>query len=196
MSAITGDYLLTDDEWEELVWVWKQSDVPKGCRTEIIEGLITVTHCSANAHHVIASRIRRALYSVIPDNWGVYERLALADPTHLGLYVPDLCVVPEMDLHAVDEHFVPAAAAELVVEVTSKATAGNDRVKKAAGYAQVGIPFYLLIDGLAPGGPTITLYGEPNGDVYRVLHGGGFGDTVLLPQPFELTLDTSEFPTG
>ncbi|MCZ9336158.1 Uma2 family endonuclease, partial [Streptomyces sp. TRM76130] len=51
-----------------------------------------------------------------------------------------------------------------------------------------------LVDRWAPGGPTVTLYGEPRGDVYRTLHAGKFGDPVELPGPFGLTLDTGEFP--
>ncbi|GGV78222.1 hypothetical protein GCM10010228_46230 [Streptomyces massasporeus] len=65
--------------------------------------------------------------------------------------------------------------------------------KRAAGYAQAGVPLYLLIDGWAPGGPTITLYGEPQRDVYRVLDAGKFGELITLPEPFGLDLDTGEF---
>lgn len=48
----------------------------------------------------------------------------------------------------------------------------------------------------APGGPTVTLYGEPEGEVYRVLSAGKFGDTIRIPEPFDLDLDTSAFPDG
>lgn len=82
------------------------------------------------------------------------------------------------------------------MEITSKSNASNDRIKKAAGYAQAGVPLYLLIDNWAPGGPTITLFGEPTGDVYRVLRAGKFGDQIELPEPFDLSLDTGEFPVG
>jgi Uma2 family endonuclease len=196
MSAITGDYLLTDDEWEELVWVWQETDTPKGCKAEIIDGLVTVAPYTATAHHAVVGCVDRPLYEVIPEDWGIYHRLPLAEPSRLGLYVPDLAVVPEKALRTGNGNFIPAAAAEFVVEITSKATASNDRTKKAAGYAQAGIALYLLIDGSAPGGPTITLYGEPKGGVYRVLRAGKFGAPMPLPQPFDLELDTSEFPTG
>lgn len=42
----------------------------------------------------------------------------------------------------------------------------------------------------------MTLYGEPTGDVYRVLRAGKFGDAITLPEPFDLTLDTGVFPVG
>jgi len=100
-------------------------------------------------------------------------------------------VVPEAALRETDTP-VLASEAQPVVEVTAKATAANDRIRKLTGYAQAGIPLYLLIDGVAPGGPTVTLYGEPKGDVYRLLSAGKFGGFVALPPPFELTLDTRE----
>ncbi|MGW6572153.1 hypothetical protein ACWGAN_08235 [Streptomyces sp. NPDC054945] len=53
---------------------------------------------------------------------------------------------------------------------------------------------HALIDAHAPGGPTVTLYGEPKQDVYRVLRAGRFGDTFHLPTPFGVVLDTSAFP--
>lgn len=46
----------------------------------------------------------------------------------------------------------------------------------------------------APGGPTATLYGEPKGEVYRVLGAVKFGDPIKLPEPFGITIDTGEFP--
>ncbi|MFC8217579.1 Uma2 family endonuclease [Streptomyces sp. NPDC057362] len=76
-------------------------------------------------------------------------------------------------------------------EITSRATAANDRTHKLAGYAEAGVPLYLLIDGPAPGGPTVTLFGEPRDGTYRVLHTGGVGTPVALPEPFDCTLDTA-----
>jgi len=196
MDAIDGDYIMTGSEWDELVWVWRQTDVPKGCKVEIIKGLITVTPYSACAHHVIAECLQRRFYDVIPQEWGVYQRLATAVPPRREIYVPDLAVVPQEELRTGDDHLVPIAAAGLVVEVTSKATAHNDRTTKAAGYAEAGVPLYLLVDPVAPDGPAITLYGEPQRDVYRALRAAEFGDRIELPAPFHLSLDTSEFPVG
>ncbi len=52
----------------------------------------------------------------------------------------------------------------------------------------------LLVDRWAPRGPTATLYWEPKGEVYRVLSAVKFGDPLKLPDPFDVTIDTSEFP--
>lgn len=56
------------------------------------------------------------------------------------------------------------------------------------------MPVPFGIDRWAPGGPTATLYREPKGDVYRVLSAAKFGDSLTLPAPFDLVIDTGEFP--
>ncbi|MFE2260234.1 Uma2 family endonuclease [Streptomyces griseosporeus] len=184
---VEGDYLLTDDPWDELLWVWKQTDVPKGCKVEIIEGLVSVAPYSAVISQEISEPLSGHLYEVIPGCWGVYQRLALTVAARQELYVPDLAVVPRPALRHEDD-FVPAGAAELVVEVTSAATACRDRTRKAEGYAAAGVPLYLLVDGLAPGGPTATLYGDPQAGAYRVLTSVPFGTPVALPAPFGLSV--------
>ncbi|MGW5425776.1 hypothetical protein ACWET9_00950 [Streptomyces sp. NPDC004059] len=128
MDEFEGDYLLTDNEWDELLWVWKRTDAPKGCKAEIIQGLVTVAPYSAVAHHRMSEPLKRHLYEVIPDSF-----------------------------------------------------------TKAAGYAEAGVPLYLLADRLAPSGPTVTLYGEPEDGTYRVLASAPFGSPVELSAPFLLT---------
>ncbi|MFI6371977.1 Uma2 family endonuclease [Streptomyces sp. NPDC050546] len=92
---------------------------------------------SAISHHRIADRVQRSLSTVVPEHWLVFQWLGMAVPARLGLYVPDLAVVPEMPTEGHDD-FLPAAAAQLVVEITSAATARYDRTTKAAGYAEAG----------------------------------------------------------
>ncbi|MCN9243832.1 Uma2 family endonuclease [Streptomyces sp. RY43-2] len=184
-----------DQSWGDLVPFWEDMEWPEGNKVEIIEGIITVSPAPACRHNLIASDIQRRLYSVIPEDWGIFQRLAIAVPSCLGMLMPDLVVTPLPDDAKVDTH-IPAGLAELVVEVTSRASARHDRVSKAVAYATAGIPLYLLVDNWAPGGPTVTLYGEPKGDVYRVLRAGKFGDPIELPAPFDLVIDTEEFPVG
>ncbi|GGW30975.1 hypothetical protein GCM10010503_03240 [Streptomyces lucensis JCM 4490] len=194
MSALTVSQD-PEQSWDDLVRFWEEMDWPEGSKVEIIEGIVTVSPAPAFRHNVIAERIQRRLYSVIPDDWGIYQTLGIAVPSRLGMLIPDLVVVPLPECAESDTH-IPAALAELVVEVTSKSNARHDRVSKPAAYATAGIPLYLLIDPWAPGGPTATLYGEPKGDVYRVLSAVKFGDPIRLPEPFGVTIDTGEFPVG
>lgn len=195
MSALTVQHEpLGGDSWEELVRLWEETDAPEGCKVEIIEGIVTVAPPPVNHHNYIASKVHRALLPALPEACEVYQTLNVAVPSRVGLYIPDVVVVP--DEAALEEgNYVPAGVAELAVEITSKSNAVNDRVAKLAGYASAAIPLYLLIDAFASGGPTITLYGEPNNGHYRVLQAGKFGETFHLPAPFDLKLDTSAFPT-
>ncbi|MER6037667.1 Uma2 family endonuclease [Streptomyces sp. NPDC001835] len=192
MSALTVSQD-PDQNWDDLVRYWEEMEWPEGSKVEIIEGIITVSPVPALRHNVIAARIQRRLYSVIPDEWGIHQTLAIAVPSRLGMLIPDLVVAPLPECMESDTH-VPAALAELVVEVTSKSNARHDRISKPAAYASAGIPLYLLVDRWAPGGPTATLYGEPKGEVYRVLGAVKFGDPIKLPEPFGITIDTGQFP--
>ncbi|MEV4439464.1 Uma2 family endonuclease [Streptomyces sp. NPDC049577] len=203
MSALTVDHSQgAGPEWEELVRIWEETDAPEGCKVEIIEGIITVSPAPANRHNSIAWKLQRQLAKVIPDDWGMYQTLAVAVPSRSGLFIPDLVVVPEAVVDDVpderdgSENFIQAAEAELIVEITSKSNARQDRISKPAAYAHAGVPLYLLADRWAPGGPTVTLYGEPKDDVYRVLQAGKFGDELRLPAPFGLLIDTGVFPAS
>ncbi|MFD8644852.1 Uma2 family endonuclease [Streptomyces zaomyceticus] len=181
--------------WDDVVRIWHKMDWPEGCKVEIIEGIITVAPSPANQHNSIAEEVQRRLYRVIPEDWGIYQTQAVAVPTRSGMYIPDLLVTPKAALRE-PGHYISAAAAELVVEITSQSNAAHDRIAKAAGYATAGVPLYLLVDRWAPGGPTVTLFGEPKSAVYRVLRAVPFGEPLHLPTPFDLTLDTAEFPVS
>ncbi|WP_435974405.1 Uma2 family endonuclease [Streptomyces sp. Qhu_M48] len=181
--------------WEDLVRRWESMDWPEGCKVEIIEGIITVAPSPTVRHNATASKVQRRLYSVIPDDWAIFQTQSLAVPSRSGMFIPDLVVVPEDALTEAGV-YIPAEASLLVAEVTSPSNANHDRITKAAAYARAGVPLYLLIDAYAPGGPTVTLYGEPKDDVYRVLGAAPFGGGIHLPAPFGLTLDTAEFPVS
>lgn len=192
MSAFTVGHEPGQD-WEALLRLREGHEWPEGSKVEIIEKIITVAPSPSNRHNCLVEKVQRSLYSVLSDDWGSYQTLSLAVPSRLGIFVPDLAVVPVADAVGPGA-YVPAGAAELVVEVTSPSNARHDRVSKPAAYAAAGIPLYLLIDRWVAGGPTITLYGEPQGDVYRVLDVYKFGESVKLPAPFDLEIDTSAFP--
>ncbi|MEU3461439.1 Uma2 family endonuclease [Streptomyces sp. NPDC006733] len=191
MSALNvepGEY-----RWDGLVRIWEETDVPEGCTAQIIEGIITVTPPPSKAHNIIAAKVQRPLYGVIPDDVGIYQRLGVAIPSRQSLCVPDLVIAPVSALRT-PGYFIPADEAHLVAEITSPGTASPDRTGKPAAYACAGVPLYLLIDGWAPGGPTVTLFAEPQGIYYRCHRAVKFGDPVTLPEPFGITLDTRTYP--
>ncbi|MGA4850853.1 Uma2 family endonuclease [Streptomyces sp. G5(2025)] len=192
MSALTVGHD-PGQNWEDLLRFREEKEWPEGSKVEIIEGVITVSPSPSNNHNEIAELIHRQL-GVIPFELGIYHEQTILVPSREGAYIPDLVVAPRADVVGKGEQCIPAAAAELVVEVTSRSNASHDRISKVAGYAAGGVPLYLLADRWAPGGPTITLYGEPTGDVYRILQACKFGELIKLPGPFDLDMDTSAFP--
>ncbi|AJC56377.1 MULTISPECIES: Uma2 family endonuclease [Streptomyces] len=194
MKELTIDhYPVAGREWAALVRIWEDIDAPPGCTVEIVDGVVTVAPPRDARQNLIAADLSRALYAVIPEDRGIYQKLAVAVPARHGVYVPNLAVMPSATLCGAG-YFVPAAAAELAVEITSKTSARHGRVDKRVGYASAGVPLYLLFDLWAPAGPVITLYGEPTDDAYQVLQTVKFGDELTLPAPFGLTLDTGTFP--
>ncbi|MCQ8769361.1 Uma2 family endonuclease [Streptomyces telluris] len=196
MSALPADPA-PGRHWDELVRFWEESDWPEGSKVEIIDGIITVTPPPAARHNRIAAKVQRRLYTVLPEDWEVYQTLGVAHPSHWSIYIPDLVVMPDAVLTGLEGgEAAPLPAAELIVEITSLSNANHDRINKTARYAQAGVPLYLLIDGYASSGPTVTLFEQPKGDVYQVQRSVKYGEEIHLPEPFDLTLDTKEFPFG
>jgi hypothetical protein len=91
---------------------------------------------------------------------------------------------------------------ELVVEVTSYSNAANDQqptgrgqgTNKWNGYAGAEIPYYLLVDR-SPKVSRSILYSIPDQKLGAYLHqeSWAFGETIHLPDPFDLELGTTEW---
>ncbi|MGY3058714.1 Uma2 family endonuclease [Streptomyces sp. TE3672] len=182
-------------DWDDLVRIWEETDAPEGCKVEIIEGIVTVSPPPSKDHNTTAALVQRRLYSVIPEDWGIYQRLGVAMPGRGGIYLPDL-VVMSYAVATGPGNRVPAEEARLVVEITSQANANHDRIGKVHGYAKAGVELFLLLDPWHSGRPTATLYGEPDGGTYRVLDTVEYGEKLTLPEPFGLVLDTGVFPVS
>ncbi|MEU7433273.1 Uma2 family endonuclease [Streptomyces sioyaensis] len=177
--------------WEALVRIWEDTEAPEGCMVEIVDGIVTVAPPRDVRQNVIVAELSRALYQqALPEDRGAYQILALAVPARHGLYVPNLVVAPDSVVRGAGR-FIPAAAAELVVEVTSMTSAVHDRLHKPAGYASAGAPLYLLIDLWSPDGPTAILHGEPDHRRYRIQRPTRLDEPLHLPEPFSMVIDTS-----
>ncbi|MDQ1047295.1 Uma2 family endonuclease [Streptomyces sp. V4I2] len=80
----------------------------------------------------------------------------------------------------------------MTVEITSydADTHDRDRVEKPRGYAEAGVPVYLLIDR-AHASVVVHSKPDPEGG-YRDIHTVKIGDMVTLPEPVGITLDTDQ----
>lgn len=152
-----------------------------------------------HAHHNgIAAKVQRSLYATLPDDLEVYQTLGIHVAPLGKLYVPDLVVMPTELIDAADPETsdpLDAAEALLVVEITSRGNAREDRTKKYRAYARAGVPMYLLIDRFDTRGPMSTLFTEPNDDgTFKHTDAAPFGKPLALPAPFDVSLPTGEFP--
>ncbi|MEV8536339.1 Uma2 family endonuclease [Streptomyces sp. NPDC051211] len=183
--------------WEYLLQSWRELDVPEGWRAEIDGGQIHLVPPPHRHHNGIAERVQHALYPVLSPEWGIYQTLGIHIAPLGKLYVPDLVVAPREPVEGIDADVndpVDAAEALLVVEITSKGNAEDDRKKKLWAYAHAPVPAYLLIDRFDEHGPTATLFTEPQNGAYKHADRVAFGDALELPKPFGLKLDTRAFP--
>lgn len=184
--------VLQDSSWDELVEMWQRLDVPEGWRAEIVKEGIMMSPPPDQNHNLIGSRVHKALVRAIPDDWEILQTQGIFAPFAAKLLVPDVLVVPRERMTS--ELALPGDDALLTVEITSKGTAGKDREEKLHAYARAGIPLYLLIDRFADRWPTVTLYSDPAEDVYQAAHAVPFGKPVTLPEPFDVTIETEDFP--
>ncbi|MFL1376225.1 MULTISPECIES: Uma2 family endonuclease [unclassified Nocardiopsis] len=182
--------------WDYLLGTWRELDVPDGWRAEILDGNgVVLVAPPSDPHNLIASLVHRALVRAIPDDQHVLQTLGIQIPVVERLFVPDLVVMPDKVMRDPSRTPCPADEAELVVEIVSKSSTGTDRKQKLWGYAHAPVPLYLLIDAWADGGPSVTLYGQPGNGMYHQATSVRFGETIELPEPLGIELDTSLFPT-
>ncbi|WP_406138755.1 Uma2 family endonuclease [Streptomyces sp. NBC_01089] len=183
--------------WDDLLRAWRELDVPEGWRAEIDGGQILVVPPPHAHHNGIAETVQRVLYRTLADELGIYQTLGIHIAPLGKLYVPDLVVMPKSLIAAADPDTsdpVDAAEALLVVEITSRSNAKDDRTKKLWAYAHAPVPAYLLIDRFDEHGPTTTLFSAPLNGAYKHSERVPFGEQLKLPDPFGGLLDTGAFP--
>ncbi|MFE2929232.1 Uma2 family endonuclease [Streptomyces sp. NPDC059278] len=197
-AMVENDQTSEGRPWDYLLQTWRELDVPEGWRAEIDEGQIVLVPPPHAHHNGIAAKVQRRLYRNLPDELEIYQTLGVHVAPLDRLYVPDLVIMPSELIDAADPEVsdpMDAADALLIVEVTSKGNARDDRTKKYRAYARAGVPMYLLIDRFDTRGAMATLFTEPNEDgTYKHSDPVPFGKPLTLPEPFGTTLLTDEFP--
>jgi Uma2 family endonuclease len=174
--------------WNNPMTVEDLEKIPdNGLRHELVDGHIVMNPPPAFRHHRAVDRLRRRLQTrcdeagfVVFENQGV----RLGD----DVIVPDLTVYRE---DAVLERDIYIAGHDilLVIEVVSPSTRRADRITKPIRCARNGVPLYLLVDPtVSP--LTATLY-TLDGIDYDTGTEVKAGQTLVLPEPFGLTIDTA-----
>ncbi|WP_370421913.1 Uma2 family endonuclease [Streptomyces sp. QH1-20] len=160
----------------------------QGDRVQIVEGVIEMM-CPSWGHETAADQIRNQIAPKVAELGCVSGSGNLDLPGSSNWYIPDVAVVPKA--LAKDAPALLPDQTLLIVEVTSDSNGDTDRIVKRRRYAEYGAPLYLLVDRQEK---SCTLFAEAGKLGYTKVNGPlPFGTPVHLPEPFDLTLDTSEF---
>jgi hypothetical protein len=184
--------------------------LPKdGTRVEVVGGEIVVSPGPTLDHNLIVGDSQDRFAEVRGARpefpWRCVQTTDL-DLVQVGDgYIPDLLVITN-DVatearRARARHLLPDQVG-LVVEVTSRSNAANDREPshlrpvstKWSGYASTDIAHYLLIDR-DPRAPQSVLYTEPDQETgrYQTMTTWKFGETISLPEPSAVEIPTDEW---
>ncbi|XRQ04211.1 Uma2 family endonuclease [Actinomadura welshii] len=184
-------------------------DAPEGSRIEIIGGEVVVSPPPGFPHNAIVGDINYALiraHVLQPDYaWKTDYGTGMSLVGIGDGFVPDLMLLDQDVYQAARRSGVRMLVpdqVELVLEVTSAGNAGNDRQpagrgrgrNKWNGYAAAEIPYYLLVDR-SPKVARSILYSIPDQGSAAYLHRDSweFGETINLPDPFDIEIDTTQW---
>ena len=152
-----------------------------GRRHELIEGDFYSTPSPAPMHQRVSFRLMQALGRQLDDAglaivFPAPTDLILADTT---VTVPDILVLRRDRKHLITRRGIEGPP-EIVVEILSPSTKGNDEFLKKSVYAKFKIPEYWIVD---------TDHGWVS--VFRLV-----GEAYLLAKKFDRagTLESGEFP--
>lgn len=177
-----------DSPWSSLLEAWLGMAVPTGWRSEILGDRIVVSPPLSEQCRAVLSLVRRQLTRFVPEQFVVCQERGVSVASLSLLLVPSLVVVPRS---VAGSGPVVARMASVVVEVASDLDLETDRTTKRQGYAEAGVPCYLLIDRCASSGAT--LFSEPVGGGYRRFVRVPLGGKVVVPGPFGFELDCGGF---
>ena len=216
MSVGYVEYPLPDSPYE--MWVRGELErylgLPEGFRAEIIEGDIVVSPAARFAHNWFALSVIEAMTRAADADpafrWVAIPNTGVGEPEARG-WIPDVVVMDRsraVEALAVDEGVLDPSDMAMAVEVTSPSNADHDRepgpqhrrrngnriMTKWTDYASTGVEYYLLVDR-DPRVARATLYFDPNRETsrYESAIAWDFGEPIVLPEPFGVTIDTAEW---
>ncbi|MFI0483412.1 Uma2 family endonuclease [Actinomadura sp. 9N215] len=171
-------------------------DTPEGYRAELIDGEIVVTPPPLGGHEQCIAEINLQIVRNSPRAFHCSGNKGLTLPGASGhprnYVIPDATfALADLELFRGASSWMPVEAdgIAMVVEVTST-NPERDRGPKRDGYARARIPLYLLVDRKEE---RVILFSGSDGKEYRHVDHAPIGEKLLLPEPFEIELDTSRF---
>ncbi|MGW1200877.1 Uma2 family endonuclease [Streptomyces sp. NPDC002536] len=124
---------------------------------ELVDGEIVVRGRTVPWHNHVRRKIERCLEDALREPHGVLsEQCVLVDIQNAP--VPDIVVFDERDFDLFKAKYVPVEKAVLIVEVVSRGSRQDDRVRKPAMYAAAGVKYYWRVERGEDGLPEVHEY--------------------------------------
>ncbi|MFI6595085.1 Uma2 family endonuclease [Nonomuraea sp. NPDC050536] len=159
-------------------------------RVEIIDSRIVVKKVPTGVHNTITYHVLVQLIPRLTElGWLAWNDITIFLGPQQDRYRPDLTVVPAEPRMWGNDH-VYANETKLVVEVVSDSSRSDDNTHKPSSYAQGGVPLVLVIDTVT-GKARLLSEPSPSGYVHQLEV--ALGGKLDLPDPWNLTIDTSPF---
>ncbi|MBT2450489.1 Uma2 family endonuclease [Streptomyces sp. ISL-43] len=176
---------MSTEEFEELA-----RNAPELVRLEFIQGRVQVKQAPDGNHQTIVMWLLKHCMQHRPDLSLYPEHGLMVESYRKGRARPDAVLAACGYLGGRGEWAEPDGVL-MAVEVTShdRDTNARDRTEKPDGYAQAGIPVYLLIDRE---NQSVVVHAEPEGGRYRAITTRPFGAVIDLPEPVKVTLETEK----
>ncbi|MFI7358622.1 Uma2 family endonuclease [Streptomyces avidinii] len=161
---------------------------PETVTLEFIQGKLEVKPVPDGDHDEITMWVLRQCMQQRPELALYPERGLAVERYRAGRARPDGALAPIGTFAGAGEWADPKGVL-MVLEVTSHDadTDRRDRKEKRDGYAAAGIPVYLLIDRE---NCTLTVHSDPDAGSYRRSPSLPYGESVSIPDPVGITLDT------
>ncbi len=163
-----------------------------GNRYEIIDGELIVSPAPRKKHQKLCYRLSRLVGGHVDERDLGEVYFAPVDVSLSGHDVvePDLLFIRKDRLHIFNDQFV-AGPPDLVVEILSPSSRGQDLGKKFALYARAGVPEYWVAD---PDALDLAIYVlSPQGVYERVEPVAGVLRSTVLP---DLVIDLAALFAG
>jgi Uma2 family endonuclease len=174
------------DDFEELA-----QNAPETVTLELINGKLEVKPVPDHLHGAIIMWLLERCLEQRRD-LRLYPEQGLRVKTYrAGRARADGALAPLDHFIAQSGEWADPEGVLMTVEVTSYDfdTARRDRIEKRDGYATAGIPVYLLIDRDSD---TVVVHSEPKDGLYHLARTYSYGETVRLPSPVDITLETEK----
>ncbi|MET9515401.1 Uma2 family endonuclease [Streptomyces sp. NPDC002994] len=164
---------------------------PEAVKLEFIKGKLKVKPVPDQLHRAIVMWLLRQCMQQRPELDLYPEQDLKVETYRAGRAIADCALAPIEHFVGQDGMWADPDGVLMVVEVTShdSDTQLRDRVEKRAGYAEAGIPVYLLIDR---DDNTLTVFSEPKDGAYTQHPSYPYGAAITLPDPVGITLETEK----